>query len=314
MLERRRQAARSWWSSPTATTPPAGAAWATCSSSARDKETMIYAIGLESEFFIGPGRMQRTRPDRGLRKLADETGGGYFELKKTDELAPDVHARRAGAAQPLHARLHADGARQQGAQARGADEAAGHDGARAQELHRVATSGCRPTPVTEQEFRLRADRALEELQQRAAAAGRRARLRGRAAERRAADRLRGARAGEVRRQPERAGAADLGVGAVAQLQAAVVGRRGHVRAERRASGDARRTACSAAPRVVGAGLQAPGSRPASRRGRPCRRTPRARCSSRSAGRRPRPAPTRFASAVRQSFPGIVLRACCSRRR
>ena len=49
---------------------------------------MIYAIGLESEFAIGPGRMQRTRPDRGLRKLADETGGGYFELKKTDELAP----------------------------------------------------------------------------------------------------------------------------------------------------------------------------------------------------------------------------------
>ena len=27
-------------------------------------------------------------PDRGLRKLADETGGGYFELKKTAELAP----------------------------------------------------------------------------------------------------------------------------------------------------------------------------------------------------------------------------------
>ena len=53
-----------------------------------DKETMIYAIGLESEFFDRPGRMQRTRPDRGLRKLADETGGGYFELKKTTELAP----------------------------------------------------------------------------------------------------------------------------------------------------------------------------------------------------------------------------------
>jgi Ca-activated chloride channel family protein len=54
---------------------------------ARDTETMIYAIGLESEFFNG-GRMQRTRPDRGLRKLAEETGGGYFELKKTTELAP----------------------------------------------------------------------------------------------------------------------------------------------------------------------------------------------------------------------------------
>jgi len=55
---------------------------------AKASETMIYAIGLESEFPIGPGRMQRTRPDRGLRKLADETGGGYFALKKTTELAP----------------------------------------------------------------------------------------------------------------------------------------------------------------------------------------------------------------------------------
>jgi len=54
---------------------------------AKAKEVMIYAIGLESEFFNGV-RMQRSRPDRGLRKLADETGGGYFELKKTDDLAP----------------------------------------------------------------------------------------------------------------------------------------------------------------------------------------------------------------------------------
>jgi Ca-activated chloride channel family protein len=54
---------------------------------ARDKEVMVYAIGLQSEFFNGQ-RMQRTRPDRALRRLADETGGGYFELKKTDELAP----------------------------------------------------------------------------------------------------------------------------------------------------------------------------------------------------------------------------------
>jgi Ca-activated chloride channel homolog len=54
---------------------------------AKTKEVMIYAIGLESEFFNG-ARLQRTRPDRGLRKLAEETGGGYFELKKTDDLAP----------------------------------------------------------------------------------------------------------------------------------------------------------------------------------------------------------------------------------
>ena len=54
---------------------------------ARDKEVMIYAIGLESEFHNGQ-RMVRTRPDRGLRRLAEETGGGYFELKRSDQLAP----------------------------------------------------------------------------------------------------------------------------------------------------------------------------------------------------------------------------------
>jgi VWFA-related protein len=54
---------------------------------ARDAEVMVYAIGLQADFFNGQ-RMQRTRPDRSLRRLAEETGGGYFELKKTDELAP----------------------------------------------------------------------------------------------------------------------------------------------------------------------------------------------------------------------------------
>jgi Ca-activated chloride channel family protein len=54
---------------------------------ARDQEVMIYAIGLESDFFNGQ-RQIRTRPDRGLKRMAEETGGGYFELKKTDELAP----------------------------------------------------------------------------------------------------------------------------------------------------------------------------------------------------------------------------------
>ena len=54
---------------------------------ARAEEVMIYSIGLESNMMIGSQRI-RTRPDRGLRKLSDETGGGYFELKKTDELGP----------------------------------------------------------------------------------------------------------------------------------------------------------------------------------------------------------------------------------
>jgi Ca-activated chloride channel family protein len=54
---------------------------------ARDEEVMVYAIGLESEYLQGT-RMTRTRPSRDLRRIADETGGGYFELKRTAELAP----------------------------------------------------------------------------------------------------------------------------------------------------------------------------------------------------------------------------------
>ena len=54
---------------------------------AREEEVMVYAIGLQSEFFNGQ-RVVRSQPDRGLRKLAEETGGGYFELKKTADLGP----------------------------------------------------------------------------------------------------------------------------------------------------------------------------------------------------------------------------------
>jgi Ca-activated chloride channel homolog len=54
---------------------------------ARDEDVMVYSIGLESEYFNGL-RVQRTRPSRDLRKIAEETGGGFFELKKTDDLAP----------------------------------------------------------------------------------------------------------------------------------------------------------------------------------------------------------------------------------
>jgi Ca-activated chloride channel family protein len=64
---------------------------------AKNDEIMMYAIGLESDYFNGQ-RMVRTRPDRGLRRLADETGGGYFELKKTDELG----ATFTRVAQELH--------------------------------------------------------------------------------------------------------------------------------------------------------------------------------------------------------------------
>jgi Ca-activated chloride channel homolog len=47
----------------------------------RDEEVMIYGIGLETEFFNGQ-RWVRSRPDRILRRFANETGGGYFDLKK----------------------------------------------------------------------------------------------------------------------------------------------------------------------------------------------------------------------------------------
>jgi Ca-activated chloride channel homolog len=64
---------------------------------AREQEVMVYAIGLQSEYFNG-ARMVRSMPDRGLKKLAEETGGGYFELKKTDELGPTF----SRVAQELH--------------------------------------------------------------------------------------------------------------------------------------------------------------------------------------------------------------------
>jgi len=68
---------------------------------ARNDETMVYAIGLETEYFDGR-QYRRTRPDRGLKKLAEETGGGFFELKKSDELgstftriAQELHSQYA---------------------------------------------------------------------------------------------------------------------------------------------------------------------------------------------------------------------------
>src|SRR6478609_1388833 len=54
---------------------------------ASDEEVMVYSIGLESEYFNGM-RVVRSKPSRDLKKISDETGGGYFELQKTADLAP----------------------------------------------------------------------------------------------------------------------------------------------------------------------------------------------------------------------------------
>jgi Ca-activated chloride channel family protein len=66
---------------------------------ARAEEVMVYAIGLESVY--GPaGQVVRTKPDGGLRKIADETGGGYFELKAAQ--SKDLGATFTKVAMELH--------------------------------------------------------------------------------------------------------------------------------------------------------------------------------------------------------------------
>jgi Ca-activated chloride channel family protein len=56
---------------------------------ARAEDVMVYAIGFESVYMDGAsGRMVRSKPDGGLPKIAEETGGGFFELKKSSDLGP----------------------------------------------------------------------------------------------------------------------------------------------------------------------------------------------------------------------------------
>ena len=93
---------------------------------ARAKDVMVYAIGLVNEYFNGQMRV-RSQPDRDLRKLAEDTGGGYFELKKTADLNETFTRVAHGAAQHVRARLLARDARWQGPQARRPSEEAGHD-------------------------------------------------------------------------------------------------------------------------------------------------------------------------------------------
>jgi Ca-activated chloride channel family protein len=64
---------------------------------AREKDVMIYAVGLVNEYFNGQSRV-RSQPDRGLKKLAEDTGGGYFELKRT----ADLNSTFTRVAQELH--------------------------------------------------------------------------------------------------------------------------------------------------------------------------------------------------------------------
>jgi Ca-activated chloride channel homolog len=52
---------------------------------ARQDDVMVYSIGLENEYFDG-AKQTRSSPDRRLKRLSEETGGGFFLLKRKDEL------------------------------------------------------------------------------------------------------------------------------------------------------------------------------------------------------------------------------------
>jgi Ca-activated chloride channel family protein len=52
---------------------------------ARENEVMVYSIGFTSDYFNGVRRV-RSKPSGNLRKLAQETGGGFFELEKSADL------------------------------------------------------------------------------------------------------------------------------------------------------------------------------------------------------------------------------------
>jgi VWFA-related protein len=63
---------------------------------AQQEDVMVYGIGLQTTVLRGPGGggiggltggMSSARPDPGLATIADDTGGGYFELTRADDLA-----------------------------------------------------------------------------------------------------------------------------------------------------------------------------------------------------------------------------------
>ncbi|HEX5071345.1 MAG TPA: VWA domain-containing protein [Vicinamibacterales bacterium] len=52
---------------------------------AQDEHVMVYVIGMHNQLVIN-GQYSVTRPDRFLRRLTAETGGGNFEISKATEL------------------------------------------------------------------------------------------------------------------------------------------------------------------------------------------------------------------------------------
>jgi VWFA-related protein len=84
---------------------------------AQEEDVMVYGIGLQRTVVQRPtggggfggltGRMTSLRPDPGLATLADDTGGGYFELTRADDLgstfarvAEELHRQYAAGFEP----------------------------------------------------------------------------------------------------------------------------------------------------------------------------------------------------------------------
>jgi Ca-activated chloride channel family protein len=75
---------------------------------AQREDVMVYAIGLQTTVLMGrnprggigsmTGSMTSVRPDPGLARIAEDTGGGYFELNRGENLA----ATFAAVADELH--------------------------------------------------------------------------------------------------------------------------------------------------------------------------------------------------------------------
>ena len=85
---------------------------------AQRDDVMVYAIGLQTTVLLGPnprggmgsmaGSMTSVRPDPGLARIAEDTGGGYFELNRSENLgttfaavADELHRQYALGFEPL---------------------------------------------------------------------------------------------------------------------------------------------------------------------------------------------------------------------
>ena len=95
---------------------------------ARRDDVMVYAIGMRSR---GRGRCSRASglvasrrrlladlPDAGLALVAEQTGGGYAEIRLRTGSRRRIRPRRRRAAQPVPPRLRSAEARRQGARHR----------------------------------------------------------------------------------------------------------------------------------------------------------------------------------------------------